>query len=299
VPTPVFALTGLPVSDPALAARPALVVKIDNHPDAQPQAGLNQADVVFEEIVEGITRFFTIFQSTDAAPIGPIRSARTQDVHMLNQLNRPLFVWSGGNAKVVAAVATANAESRANGQAPGFYRDEQRRKRVALEHTLFNESTQTIYATATPQEGPPPPLFQFRSSGVASAGDRVSTITMKLNSVNVVWTWDPGQSMFLRSEYGKPHEDSTGARIAAANVIVQFCDYTQSPADPKSPEAQTTGSGDALVYSDGKVQLAHWDRPTDDRPAVFTDADGRQIQLTPGRTWVELAEAHVSTVQAA
>ncbi len=72
---------------------------------------------MYEEIVEGITRFFAVFQSTDAAPVGPIRSARTTDVDLLNQLNRPFLVWSGGNAKVVAAIAKANAESRAHGQA--------------------------------------------------------------------------------------------------------------------------------------------------------------------------------------
>src|SRR5262245_8083553 len=64
-----FPLTGLPATDPALLARPALAVKIDNHRDARPQAGINQADVVYEEIVEGITRFFAVFQSTDAAPV--------------------------------------------------------------------------------------------------------------------------------------------------------------------------------------------------------------------------------------
>ena len=93
-------------------------MKIDNHRDARPHAGLNQADVVYEEIVEGITRFFAIFHSTDADPIGPIRSARTTDVDLLNQLNRPLFAWSGGNADVVQRIGNANAVSRAHGQAP-------------------------------------------------------------------------------------------------------------------------------------------------------------------------------------
>src|SRR6185436_12620941 len=64
VPPPVYPLTGLPAPDPLATLRPAIVVKIDNHLDARPQAGLNQADIVYEEIVEGITRFFTIFQST-------------------------------------------------------------------------------------------------------------------------------------------------------------------------------------------------------------------------------------------
>ena len=143
VPPPVYPLTGLPAPDALATLRPAIVVKIDNHTDARPQAGLNQADIVYEEIVEGITRFFTIFQSTDAGPVGPIRSARSTDVDLLDQLNRPLFVWSGGNRNVVREIGGANAISMAYGQGPGFYRD-RRGRNVASEHTLFMPASMTV-----------------------------------------------------------------------------------------------------------------------------------------------------------
>jgi len=80
--TPVarYPFTGLAVTDPSTQNRPALVVKIDNHAEARPQTGLNQADVVYEEEVEGITRFFTVFHSQIPGPVGPIRSARTQEI---------------------------------------------------------------------------------------------------------------------------------------------------------------------------------------------------------------------------
>ncbi len=104
-------LTGLPI-DPATAARPALVVKIDNFPTiARPQVGINQADIVFEEIVEGITRFAAVFQSEDADPVGPIRSARTSDINILAQLGRPLLAWSGGNPFVTRAIQNANIDN--------------------------------------------------------------------------------------------------------------------------------------------------------------------------------------------
>ena len=76
-------LTGMPITDPALAARPALVVKIDNHPDARPQSGLNQADIVFELLVEGITRYALVFGSTLPTTVGPVRSARSSDIDLL------------------------------------------------------------------------------------------------------------------------------------------------------------------------------------------------------------------------
>ncbi|MDQ1503793.1 MAG: hypothetical protein QOD57_1520, partial [Actinomycetota bacterium] len=82
-------LTGLP-ADPAVPARAALVVKIDNAPKARPQIGINQADLVIEEKVEdGVTRFFTIFQSQVSDPVGPVRSARTTDIALVTPLNHP------------------------------------------------------------------------------------------------------------------------------------------------------------------------------------------------------------------
>ena len=291
VPLPTAPLTGLPVADPAILARPALAVKMDNHKDARPHSGLNQADVVYEEIVEGITRFFVIFHSGDAAPIGPIRSARTTDVDLLNQLNRPLFAWSGGNRGVVNAIANANAESRAHGQAPGFYRDQERRRRTSLEHTLMNESTTVLFATAVPGQAPPPQMFEFLAEGESFDGNPAVAISTKLNSVPVTWLWDAAQGLWIRSQYDEPHVDVGGVPISGHNVIFQFCDYRTSSADPGSPEAVTVGSGEAWIFSDGKLVKGTWDRPDASVPATFADADDNPIKITPGRTWIELAEA--------
>ena len=104
VDVPTWPLTGLPLPDGADAARPAMVVKIDNHPKARPQTGLNEADIVFEENVEQLTRFAAVFHSNGADPVGPIRSGRTQDIDLLGSFNRPLFVWSGGNRRVTDAI---------------------------------------------------------------------------------------------------------------------------------------------------------------------------------------------------
>ena len=89
-------LTGAQAPDETLINRPAMVVKIDNHPKARPQWGLNQADIVFEENVEQLTRFAAVFQSQGSDPVGPIRSGRLQDIDLLASLNSPLFVWIGG-----------------------------------------------------------------------------------------------------------------------------------------------------------------------------------------------------------
>ncbi len=295
---PVAPLTGLPIGNPLLFFRPALAVKLDNHRTARPHAGLNQADVVYEEIVEAnITRFFAIFHSTDAAPIGPIRSARTTDVDLLNQLNRPLFAWSGGNANVVRAIGGANALSRAHGQAPGYYRDRERRRRADIEHTLMNEGTAALWSTTEQGQTAPPALFNFRKAGQPVTGAPATRIRMQLRSVEVKWGWDPASGTYLRAEYGDQHMDASGAPVTAHNVVVQLVDYRSSPADRRSPEAVTVGTGFAWVFSGGRVTPGTWSRPDPSRPAVFSDAQGKPIVLTPGRTWVELAETNVSPVE--
>ena len=96
VPVPLMPLTGQPVVDEAIAVRPAIAAKIDNHPDARPQTGLNEADIVYEENVEKWTRFAVVFHSQGSDPVGPLRSGRSQDIDILTSLNRPLFLWSGG-----------------------------------------------------------------------------------------------------------------------------------------------------------------------------------------------------------
>jgi len=72
--------------------RPALAVKVDNYAQARPQSGLDMADIVFEEPVEGgITRYVAVFQCQGAPEVGPIRSARNIDIGILGQFGRPLL----------------------------------------------------------------------------------------------------------------------------------------------------------------------------------------------------------------
>jgi hypothetical protein len=102
-PPPVAPLTGVLEPDAGKRNRVAIVVKIDNVDPARPQSGLDAADVVFEEMVEGkVTRLIAVFQSTDAPRIGPVRSTRTTDIDVVAALNHPLYSYSGGNANYVA-----------------------------------------------------------------------------------------------------------------------------------------------------------------------------------------------------
>jgi hypothetical protein len=286
---PVYPLTGLPVTDPAAAARPALVVKIDNQEQARPQSGLNEADIVYEEMVEVQTRFAAVFHSHGADPVGPIRSGRTQDIDLLGSLNKPLFAWSGGNANVTFAINSSDLISLNNvnpttQKEGGFFRDANRKG----PHNLY-ATTSKLWTLAPP--GAAPPLAQFRYRGVGDhlAGDSSHGVEGDIFGLAIRWDYDAAKGVYLRTSDGEVHRDALDGQVNTDNVVVLSVLYKPSGADARSPEAQTVGSGDAMVFTQGVVVHGTWSRATRLSPFTLTDDSGNPILLTPGRTWVELA----------
>ena len=91
---------------------PILVVKIDDTFAAHPQAGLEDADVVYIEQVEGgLTRLAAVFSSKIPDVIGPVRSARISDIELLEQFGRVAFAYSGAQSKLLPVIAEANLEN--------------------------------------------------------------------------------------------------------------------------------------------------------------------------------------------
>lgn len=290
---PTFPLTGLPAADPALAARPALVVKIDDTSKALGrQAGLNAADLVYVEKVEGgATRLAGVFHSTDADPVGPVRSARTTDADLTANLNRPLFAFSGANQGVLDIVRGSNLVDVGYDVQPGVY---QVRGSGVLR---FFIATPTLFGLAPPDAGPPPPLLTFRPAdqGVTAAGaeDSGGVSISYGGQANTQVSYDVSGAGWARSQDGAPHVEESGARVEPTNVVVQFVDYADSGfvdvTGSPSPEAVTVGEGDAWVLTGGKLVRGRWSRPEPGAPTAYTDSAGAAIALTPGRTWVELA----------
>lgn len=286
---PVYPLTGLPVTDPAAAARPAMVVKIDNNAKARPQSGLNEADIVFEEIVEVQTRFAAVFHSHGADPVGPIRSGRTQDVDLLGSFERPLFVWSGGNPGVTRVIEQSDLRELSALKSGvwtggGFYRDNSR----PSPHNEFAQ-TSKLWTLAPADAGPPPQQFEYRAAEDEVAGDPAKGVDGDMDGLKVEWRYDPATDQYARTNGGVVHADSLSGPITTQNVIVMTVSYRASAVDARSPEAQTIGSGEVMVFTGGVLVRGTWSRPDRFSPVVLTDADGNPIRLTPGRTWIELA----------
>lgn len=281
-------LTGAQAPDESVLGRPALVVKIDNHPKSRPQWGLNQADIVFEENVEQLTRFAAVYHSQGSDPVGPIRSGRLQDINLLASFNGPLFAWSGGNAQVSAAIRKSTmvdlSHSSAN-EAGGFRRESSR----VAPHNLVAE-TSKLWTLAPADAIPPVPQFEYRADGetVPTDSKPAGAVKISMDGVDIMWEWSPENLTFVRSQDDKPHVDMQDVRINAPNVVVVSVVYTKSGS---SPVAKSVGSGEVWVYTAGKLIQGSWERLDPIKPFVFKDTKGAVIKLTPGRTWVEVIRA--------
>ena len=281
-------LTGDPVSSTAeIPARPALVVKIDNHPTARPQAGMNNADIIFEEIVEGqLTRFAAVFHASDADPVGPIRSGRSQDVDMLGPLNSPAFAWSGGNAGVRSLIRNSDFIDLDAGFTPGYYR---RSGRGGTPHNLYS-STSALWANVPAEAmSAPPAIFSYLRPEETFSGEAATIIDIPMAGVRVRWEWDADDGVYRRFQNENSHETESDGQVVADNIVVMGVDYFPSAIDRRSPEAQTLGSGPVLVFAGGVMRVGVWIHLDRLDPYGLVAADDSIIGLPAGRTFVELA----------
>lgn len=277
-------LTGLPAPGGRVPQRPALAVKIDNIPVARPPSGLDTADVVYEQPVEGgITRFIAIFQCRNAATILPVRSARLVDPDIVRQYGaRPLFAYSGGAAHVLAKLADSPLLDIGANRAPGAYhRDSSRR----APHNLVS-STEALYAAGSEHGAantPPPAVFHYGPLPAASERDPARTVHIPYPSSDLTWTWGAGHWSRSYATTG-PATLGDGGQITTTNVIVMHVNqYTD-----------VTGTGALQVLRNGAVVDGTWHRLRLEDLTQMVDRQGRPIDLAPGPTWVELVPPTVS-----
>ena len=288
-PPPSCPLTGQPAPHGEVPARPALAIKVENLPDARPQAGLDRADVVYEEPVEGgITRFIVVYQCHDAARVGPVRSGRTTDPKVLVQFGRPVMGYAGGQAPVVRAIDRAGLiDENYNIAISAYTRDDTR----PAPHNLYT-STRSLWKAAKATEGAPHPVFSYDPE-VAGPSRKARTVHLPFSSYSdVYWTWSRRERAWLRSHGTVPHVLEDGTQVRAANVVVMQVQVRTGPivdaAGNHSPEVELTGSGKAYVFRDGRMIVGRWERAHLKDVTTFVTKAGTEIALAPGVTWVEL-----------
>ena len=285
-------LTGAPAPSGTVPQRPAMAAKIDNYPAARPQSGIDKADIVYEEPVEGgITRYAAVFQCQDAALIGPVRSARNVDVGILGQFGSPLLAHVGGINPVVANINASPIVNVDIGSSNSLMIHPAGKVPPDADYT----STAIVYRTHPTMTTAPQPVFTY--SAAPSGGTPVNTVNIDYSSTsNVTWKWNPQAKAFLRFYNGTtPDMLSNGVQDQAANVIVQYVQISYGPWLENSQgglEVQSDlypdASGTAVVYRNGVAIQGTWRRTTLGSPTQFVDAYNDPIAMAPGQTWVEL-----------
>ena len=288
-------LTGEVVASGRVPDRPALAIKVENAPEARPQAALNEADVVVEEPVEGgYTRFIAIYQCGGSDRVGPVRSGRTTDPDYLRQLGPAVFGYAGAVQQVkneVPQVGLVDVNYIIAAQA--YTRDAGR----SAPHDLFT-TTRALWKAAGNPRGAPNALFGYAEAWEGKAR-RVRVAHLPYSSVSdVIWTWRPAKHAWFRFHGDVPHMLEGDEQVSASNVVIQVVEVSQSgitdAAGNYSPDVTLTGSGKAFVLRDGRAIAGRWERPTLKDVTTFVTRDGDEITLAPGRTWVQLVPATVA-----
>ena len=276
---PTAPLTGLPDPTRASQSRASLGVKIENTPEARPQSGLDVADVVYEEVVEGgITRFWAFFNTAAPTNVGPIRSVRFMDPNIVTPLGG-VIAFSGGTPDNVALIRqTPTVQVDENNAGDAFFRESTR----FAPHNLYGVTAKLWDRGGTPV--PPKPLFQYLAKGETFTGEGIDQLRIGFDAgYDPTYTYDPALKAWKRSYGTSPFMDVSGKQVAPTNVIVQFVSY------PAGAEGELIGQGDAWVFSDNKLIKGRWVKQDAASPTVFLTTSLAPIKLTPGQTYVELA----------
>jgi hypothetical protein len=289
-PPPTCPISGVDPDKEADLARPAIAVKVENHSAAYPLSGLDKAEVVYEELVEGgITRFMAIYHCSDTKKAGPVRSARIVDPAIMIPITK-ILADAGGNDIVLKALDKAGIisidENKAGNAMRRVYRPG-----YSSEHTLYGSTPALRKIGQKSFKNPPPD--GILSFGDAPTGTEVKSVNMIFSgSTNVSYEWSGGK--WHRLDDGEPLVMESGVPIAVDNVIIEqhqvnFSKTIRDVAGNPSVEiADVTGSGKAVLFRDGMMFEGRWLRKTVKSAVVYRTNDGETMVLDPGTTWIEL-----------
>jgi Protein of unknown function (DUF3048) N-terminal domain/Protein of unknown function (DUF3048) C-terminal domain len=297
-PPPTCPLSGTPAPAGSIPDRGVVAVKVENTTDAYPQDGVDKADIVYEEVVEGgITRWVALYQCAETKRVGPVRSVRTTDPDILLQppYGKPILAYSGGANKVVKIANRAGlhlVDETSGGDA--FTRDPNR----VEPHNLFVSVPKVRKVEKKYAAHAPDPMFAYTPyDQLDNKGKKAHSLSMTFSSLaSVSWVWkNVDGGAWWREDDGKPNVLQSGDQIGAQNVIVQYVKAVPGPysdvVGSPSPLVTMTGKGKAVLLRNGRQIAGSWSRPSLKDATTFTAKDGSEFQLEPGQTWVELYPA--------
>jgi Protein of unknown function (DUF3048) N-terminal domain/Protein of unknown function (DUF3048) C-terminal domain len=294
-------LTGKEPKKEELAKRPAVALKIENAAAARPLSGLEDAELVYEELVEGgETRFVAFFQCGDAEKAGPIRSARLIDPAILLPKTR-ILGYSGGNKVVLEAVRKAgivSVDEHSGAGAGALHRVD--RDGVAVEHTLYAD-TAAVRRIGSKKFDDPPPDDLFSFGELQGGAKKASSIVLNFGGVSTI-EYDWAHGAWQRTQDGAPFVMESGDQIAPKNVLVEEHDVKASElvdvtGTPSIEIVDETGSGRAVLFRDRRAIVGRWKRDSTKDRTVFQTKDGDEMVFAPGAIWIELVPSETGEVR--
>lgn len=293
-PTPEarWPLTGVPVDE--VEVRPVMAVKIENTPAARPLLGIEQADLVYEQIVEGgVTRFAALFHSRIPDEVGPVRSARLVDIDLLVPFT-PLLVYSGARPDVTdALVRTDSMGLLPDTGRPVFGRDPNRSR----SHDLIAFGPKAYERVGDfSQVGPVSTVLQFSVEPPAGGDANGTQVDIAMTPfATTSWLFDEAGGVYRRTQNGRPFEVVGDEQIGAANVIViettigtgGCCDTAGNP----FTVTDLTGGGMAVVFRDGQRFDVRWEKEGVRDHLALVGTDGLPFPLAAGPSWFHLTRS--------
>lgn len=266
-------------------------VMIDNHSAALPTSGVSQASLVFEQIIEmPITRLLAVFTSnTDAAKIGPVRSARPFYVDYATQFNMP-YLHVGGSDAALNMLKNFAYDVNEFYLSKYFYRSILRSE----PHNTYTSSTSVLKLARDKNWLPDlavakEPFFLFAPELKIEERGESQEIVLPFSDkeYEVVWRFDREKNQYERFQGGVAYKDaSNGEQIAAKNIVVIFTDMSVIDSYGRL-KVKTVGSGDAVIINNGLIRQATWNRESDGL-FKFKYLSGNSAAFVTGSTWIEI-----------
>ncbi|WP_338894877.1 DUF3048 domain-containing protein [Streptomyces sp. TG1A-60] len=263
---------------------PVLAVKVDNASAARPQTGLDAADIVYAEQVEGgLSRLMAVYATTFPETVGPVRSARESDLELLRQFDEPTLAFSGAQSKLLPLIdrAPVHAKTPEDAQDAYFRGDEK-----PAPHNLYLRPNKLI-------DSPPGAdalTTGFRYGPAPAGGTPEDSRTVRYPAARFTFTWSDDSRRWLLSMDGAETITTDDSRVAPATVVIQHVTIRESRFQDflgnNTPYTQTVGSGRAEVLRDGRVFEANWERGTPTQGTTFTTPDGERMNFAEGQVWV-------------
>ena len=295
-------LTGEVVEDPAVLDRRPIAIKVSNYPAlVRPQAGLNNADLVFEHYAEGgATRFTAVYYGKDAHTVGSVRSARIIDFE-IPVMYDAAFGFSGAagpNKERFGQVDWFDRIVSPDFGHKGFYRSQPEDPDTDFWHTMFTD-TYRLREILQDRGQDVPPHFQngmIFSEEPPQGGTPAKQAEIGYSGSYVTWWYDSGTGRYYRWNDGERHDDAnTGEQLNFKNVAVIAAQHvdtwipeTEVGQGAKSIEIQIWGEGPATIFRDGQRFDGRWQRLEPGDMLTFVDLDGNPLPLGRGNTWFEL-----------